>query len=77
MVLKRATLCSSCLGFTTTRRTSLPPIGSKAVPHLLPWDVASWTVINCTTPARTRSRGVAIPTEASESQTKPSLKKGV
>jgi hypothetical protein len=43
---------------------------------LCPWDVASWTVINCTPPSARRGlRGVSIPTEGSEPQPK-SLKKG-
>jgi hypothetical protein len=44
---------------------------------LCPWDVASWTVINATTPATRKGlRGVSIPTEASEPQPKSLPKKG-
>jgi hypothetical protein len=44
---------------------------------LCPWDVASWTVINCTTPMLRKNglaRTVSIPTEASEPQPKLSKK---
>jgi len=44
---------------------------------LCPWDVASWTVINATTPtARKGLARVSIPTEASEPQPKSISKKG-